>query len=1037
MYCGVPQNADIIRDTENTYFYRRASDNHQMTNAGTYHVLYKLDWNTQDVTNVVWEDGSSADVTVTYHIKKAQLSVALPQDLSITYFGGVDIRDKIGTPELLGVLGDDQVTYEITRAELWTKNVGPRDQRFAYMEFSISGTDSENYYVPANCELPVEIKRLQLTIPTPSMNMELYESVRANNFNQTNIDVKDYIVLGALNNLVEGDDVTVKCAEATLFNGNAGPQTVKIYFDIISADRDNYLSPKSVSFTQYIPYSKVPKPTLTADDLVYTGEPLTAKIPTSPYYTITGNVATNAGEYTATLTFNDPDNYRWNEDTKGSIHITWHIAPQVVDKPELNTDDLVYTRSLLTADIDASELYTITNNTATDAGTYYATVALNDTSNYVWNDSLTTAFDIEFHVDKATPTIELLNSFGKSQLDKVYDGIAHSNPIEDVNFTSFSDGVLTIKWLYNESENNVSNKNVGEQILLIKYAESDNYYEKSMEISFEITQKEATLLWTQLTGEALVYNGAEKVLSASVTNLCLTDECTVNVEVVGDNVNVGTFKFKAISLSNANYKLPENVNSDNYTIIPQPVVNPAVPSPVTYNGQVQTVGIEESDLYTISNGSHKDKGNYLVTVSLNDKDNYEWMGTGNGNDITYEFVINAKSLEWKNNVDHLTIASRAYDGTRVVSLSQILWSDIELVLFDGDDVEIDKDLTTAQYNDPYSGQFKDVVVTFKVKGEQANNYDPDSLTLTVTNCEISPKALTVSGGLSSEYTEIVYNGETLLDKEWFEFELVGVENNEAVELDWVANLDSPEPNEAQTITIVFSISGDTSQYYTKPVNATATIKVSKATPTITFENSYFVWSPGFDEEIDEDWLPKTSYIDDYGTQSVVFYEYNEPGDEWNLHYGYSFDDQNKYKFVYSVSGSDRYTSASKEVEFYSYNVKQSIGEGMGEGGYVSSPEVTWSNDMENAIIVQFQYNGRIKDEYCDYAFKFADYDSTNGTMRIIDKFDHEIKPDQDGYYVLNTGTYYIVVECTGSFNLSNHTLFEYRQPYVAAPDPEL
>lgn len=84
-----------------------------------------------------------------------------------------------------------------------------------------------------------------------------------------------------------------------------------------------------------------------------------------------------------------------------------------------------------------------------------------------------------------------------------------------------------------------------------------------------ISPKEVGLDWSELTGEELVYSGTAKALTATATGLADGDSCTVTVELVGDNINVGTFSYEATALSNQNYKLPVDVSSPEYTITPK------------------------------------------------------------------------------------------------------------------------------------------------------------------------------------------------------------------------------------------------------------------------------------------------------------------------------------------------------------------------------------------------------------------------------------------------------------------------------------
>ena len=108
-----------------------------------------------------------------------------------------------------------------------------------------------------------------------------------------------------------------------------------------------------------------------------------------------------------------------------------------------------------------------------------------------------------------------------------------------------------------------------------------------------IEAKEIGLDWSELTAAELVYSGTAKTLTATATGLADGDSCTVTVEFVGDIVNVGTFSYKATALSNANYKLPVDVSSPEYTITPKTLT-------ITADSHEVYVGSRQPELtYTI------------------------------------------------------------------------------------------------------------------------------------------------------------------------------------------------------------------------------------------------------------------------------------------------------------------------------------------------------------------------------------------------------------------------------------------------------
>ncbi len=180
-------------------------------------------------------------------------------------------------------------------------------------------------------------------------------------------------------------------------------------------------------------------------------------------------------------------------------------------------------------------------------------------------------------------------------------------------------------------------------------------------IDFKIEPKPVTLEWT--APKDLVYDGNKKIPTAKVTNLVNDKEtCDVYTALAsGDDINVGTgefkyFTYKATGLSNANYKLPENATSPQYTITPKPVTLTWTNTTLTYNGQAQkpTAQITSGDLVgddtcTVTvEGAQTNAGTYTATATGLSNTNYKLPD--NVNDVTTKYTIIPKTvtLTWKN-----------------------------------------------------------------------------------------------------------------------------------------------------------------------------------------------------------------------------------------------------------------------------------------------------------------------------------------------------------------------------------------------------
>ena len=199
-------------------------------------------------------------------------------------------------------------------------------------------------------------------------------------------------------------------AKATLNN----PENAKNYcWD------DGTTEPKTYNWR--IDPMKVSVPAVETKEFTYDGNEHAVEILTSDLYTVSGNTGTAAGEYTATVTLKDKKNNCWNDGTTGDISIPWRIVivKTKVEQPTVTGEtSFAYDGTVKTLVIAASENYTVTGNTGTDAGEYTATVTLNE--NCCWSDDTTKPETISWTITKkeiAVPasTVNELTYTGEEQ----------------------------------------------------------------------------------------------------------------------------------------------------------------------------------------------------------------------------------------------------------------------------------------------------------------------------------------------------------------------------------------------------------------------------------------------------------------------------------------------------------------------------------------------------------------------------------------------------------------------------------------------
>ena len=207
-----------------------------------------------------------------------------------------------------------------------------------------------------------------------------------------------------------------------LYNGSATPPTDAGTYQVsISGSGDNcyrsFTALRDESWTFAIsPASVTPPAAVTG--LVYNGETQTGVVlPENALFTLTGNTAKNAGEYTATASLLSKQNYVWSEGTSDDKRIAWSIARASVTPPAAVTG-LVYNGETQTGVVlPENALFTLTGNTAKNAGEYTATASLLSKQNYVWADGTSDDKQIAWSIAKAvlSDITVLMESFAQGK----------------------------------------------------------------------------------------------------------------------------------------------------------------------------------------------------------------------------------------------------------------------------------------------------------------------------------------------------------------------------------------------------------------------------------------------------------------------------------------------------------------------------------------------------------------------------------------------------------------------------------------------
>lgn len=204
-----------------------------------------------------------------------------------------------------------------------------------------------------------------------------------------------------------------------------------------------------------------------------------------------------------------------------------------------------------------------------------------------------------------------------------------SNPGNaDVTYTYYTDIGCTSKTTSVDGADTVGGRPVyaGTYYVKAEIAEANGYNAASGTASFTIEPKTIGIEWgeTQFT-----YNGEPQAPTATATGLVDGDECKITVSGVKKDTNEksgeNSYTAAAVRVNNANYKLPSEGATTQFTIVPAALTVEWGSAQFTYNGQTQApsamlYGVVKDEQVEVSvSGGQVDAGKYTATASISDK----------------------------------------------------------------------------------------------------------------------------------------------------------------------------------------------------------------------------------------------------------------------------------------------------------------------------------------------------------------------------------------------------------------------------------
>jgi len=481
---------------------------------------------------------------------------------------------------------------------------------------------------------------------TPSSNIEIY-----------------YSTSKALTSSNYSTDGTTEKPSVT----NAGETTVYYYVHDTSGNYNDYASDANSNNASIQINKRAVTYTAGSSTKVYDGTALTNKTATLTAGTlveghtaepVTTGTITNAGTTTNPLTALVI--YDSNGTTVSSnyditrLSGTLTVTKVTVEKPTAANycQTLTYNGASQTLTKDASAGYTFNGNTGTNAGNYTITAALNDNSNYQWNDG--TADDQTFECSIAKRPV----TYTAGSSTKVYDGTALTNKTATLTDGTLVDGHIAEPVITGTITNAGTTTNPL-TALVIKDSSgttvSSNYDITRLSGTLTVTKADIAISKTDFNGEFDSYSHTfelsttpssdVEIYYSTSTALTSSNYSTSGTTTKPARIFAGetTIYYYVHDISGNYNDYASNANNNNaiISISRKPVEKPKASyyckQDLTYTGAEQLLtNFTGTTSFTFSEYMGTNAGTYPVKVSLNK--NYIWVDNTT-DDVTIECNI--------------------------------------------------------------------------------------------------------------------------------------------------------------------------------------------------------------------------------------------------------------------------------------------------------------------------------------------------------------------------------------------------------------
>ena len=684
-----------------------------------------VEFNSEDIAlvsdNLVY-NGSEQTVTVDAttlptNIKVNRITSNVARNVGM-YKAHVQVYYDVADYENYNTIPSFDIDWQITKADL---NIDLSQIELEQNSFVYDG--SQKVVAVDDTTMPANVTVVSITNGTATNVGKYYAEVLLNfdDNNSINYDLKMVVVLDyeitkadlatALNGIAltnseltyNGSEQTVTINNATLPANvvvanivgntatNAGTYKAIVTLNYTGADKDNYNALGTIELTYVINKANLDidltNVTLVDDALIYNGnaQSVSVNIATLPtnisVVSISGNTATNVGNYTATITLAYVGADASNYNALGSITRNYAIgkADNNIDLSgiALTNSELTYNGSEQTVTVNNETLPAnvvvseITGNSATTVGNYVATVTLTYTGADAANYNALAPIQLAYSISKANLNIDL-SGIALTTSELTYNG---SEQTVTVNNATLPANVV-VSGITGNTSTTVGNY-TATVTLTYTGADKDNYNTLApIQLAYSIAKAnlEIDLTGITLVNNALTYNGNEQTVTVNLGSL----PTNISVVSISGNTatNVGNYtatitlayvgadasNYNALGSITRNYAIGKADNNIDLSGIA--LTN----SELTYNGSEQTVTVNNETLPAnvvvseITGNTATTIGNYVATVTLTytgaDAANYNALGQ-----ISLNYVIVKAISSIDVNEIELTTNELTYNGS--------------------------------------------------------------------------------------------------------------------------------------------------------------------------------------------------------------------------------------------------------------------------------------------------------------------------------------------------------------------------------------